>query len=237
MSGFNTVPPQVKGGAVLIIADDPDFSRDVTARWQSEHCVPTFTLMSGDLCPGIHASPFDLAIVGAVRAGVLPSVLTILEATGKPVLFVAADAQSAATVRETYTRILVLRQRDGWLDALMLLAGESLRCAELLARALEAEARAAASEKDAVLGRYMLDMRHPINDALTSVLGNSELALLAPGALSACTREQLETIRNMAFRMHEILQRFSSLESELRYMAQQTANENRRRSRGASAST
>jgi signal transduction histidine kinase len=223
-----------KGSDVLIIADDANFSRDITARWQSERSVPAFTLVSGDLCPGIHASPFDLAIVGAVRPGVLPSVLTILEATSKPVLFVAADAQTAATVRETYTRVLVLREREGWLDALMLVAGESLRCAELLSRALEAESRAAASEQDAVLGRYVLDMRHALNDALTSVLGNSELALLAPGSLSANTREQMETIRNMAFRMHEILQRFSSLESELRYIAQQTSNENRRRSRAAS---
>jgi signal transduction histidine kinase len=223
-----------KGSDVLIIADDANFSRDITARWQSERSVPAFTLVSGDLCPGIHASPFDLAIVGAVRPGVLPSVLTILEATSKPVLFVAADAHTAATVRETYTRILVLREREGWLDALMLVAGESLRCAELLSRALEAESRAAASEQDAVLGRYVLDMRHALNDALTSVLGNSELALLAPGSLSANTREQMETIRNMAFRMHEILQRFSSLESELRYIAQQTSNENRRRSRAAS---
>jgi signal transduction histidine kinase len=237
MSGSTTGHRAIKASAVLIIADSADFTRDITARWQSEHSVPAFISMSGDLCPGIHSSPFDLAIVGAVPPGVLPSVLTILETTGKPVVFIAADAQNAETVRETHTRVLVLRQREGWLDALMLLAGESLRCADLLARAVEAEARAAGSEKDATLGRYMLDMRHALNDALTSVLGNSELALLAPGALSSHTREQLETIRNMAFRMHEILQRFSSLESELRYMAQQSANENRRRARGAAAST
>jgi signal transduction histidine kinase len=237
MSGSTTEHRAIKANAVLIIADNADFTRDITARWLSEHSVPAFTLMSGDLCPGIHSSPFDLAIVGAVPPGVLPSVLTILETTGKPVVFIAADAQNAETVRETHTRVLVLRQREGWLDALMLLVGESLRCADLLARAVEAEERAAASEKDATLGRYMLDMRHALNDALTSVLGNSELALLAPGALSSHTREQLETIRNMAFRMHEILQRFSSLESELRYMAQQSANENRRKARGAAAST
>jgi len=228
---------QAKSCSVLIIADDAAFARDITARWQGERSVPAFTLMTGDLCPGIQASPFHLAIVGAVRPGVLPSVLTILETTGKTVLFVADDVQTANTVRETHTRTLVLRQHEGWVDALMLVAAESLRCADLLERALHAESRAEVCQHDATLGRYMLDMRHPLNDALTSVLGNSELLLLAPGVLSAAAREQLETVRNMAFRMHEILQRFSSLESELRYVAKQAANENRRKARGAAGST
>jgi len=58
-------------------------------------------------------------------------------------------------------------------------------------------------------------MRHTFNNALTSVLGNSELLLLEPGALSAEARPQVETIRQMAVRIHEILQRFTSIEKEL----------------------
>ena len=71
-------------------------------------------------------------------------------------------------------------------------------------------------QRQATLGRYMLEMRHGLNNALTSVLGNSELLLLEPGAFSAPVREQIEIIRNMGLRMHEIIQRFSSLESEMR---------------------
>jgi hypothetical protein len=41
--------------------------------------------------------------------------------------------------------------------------------------------------------------------------------LLEPGAFSAEVREQIETMHKMALRMHEILQRFSSLEVELHY--------------------
>jgi signal transduction histidine kinase len=81
----------------------------------------------------------------------------------------------------------------------------------------------------------MLEMRHTLNNALTSMLGNSELLLAEPGALSAGPREQLETIRHMAIRMHEILQRFSSLETELRYVERQAAYEARIRSHGAAA--
>ena len=50
----------------------------------------------------------------------------------------------------------------------------------------------AALERQATLGRYVLEMRHNLNNALTSLLGNSELLLLEPGALSAEARPQVE---------------------------------------------
>jgi hypothetical protein len=67
----------------------------------------------------------------------------------------------------------------------------------------------------------MLEMRHSMSDALTSVLGNSDLLLLEPGSFSAQSRAQIETIRNMTLRIHEIMQRFSSLEKEMAVVAQQ----------------
>jgi signal transduction histidine kinase len=177
--------------------------------------------MTGDLCPGINPASFDLAIVGEVRPGVLPSVLTILEASSRPVIFVPSDAKAAYTVRETHTRTLVLRQHEGWIDALMVIAAEVLRALNALKRAQAAEAAMARDATQATLGRYMLEMRHSLNDALTSVLGNSELLLTQPATLSASAHEQIETIRNMSVRIYEILQRFSSLETELRYTERQ----------------
>jgi signal transduction histidine kinase len=210
--------------AVLIIADDAEFTRSITTRWQAERSVPAFTLMSGDLCPGINANAFELAIVGSVRPGVLPSVLTILESTGRTVVFLAPTSQVAATVRESHTRTLVLRQHEGWLDALILVSTQALRCSEARLRADRAERAAAASGAQATLGRYMMEMRHTLNNALTSILGNSELLLAEPGTFSAQSREQVETVRNMAFRMNEILQRFSSIEMELRYVDRQAGS-------------
>ena len=60
----------------------------------------------------------------------------------------------------------------------------------------------------------MAEMRHNINNALTSILGNADLELLEPG-LPANVIAQADTIRNMALRLHEIFQRFSSIEKEL----------------------
>ena len=60
---------------VLIISDDPEFSRTIVARWQSENNMPEFTVMKGDLCQKLDADSFDVAIVGAVRPTVLAAVL------------------------------------------------------------------------------------------------------------------------------------------------------------------
>ncbi len=219
---------------VLVISDDADFSRVVMDRWQAERKAPAFTLMSGDLCRDLDADGFDMAIVGAVRPELLPAVFRALDPADNPVLFVCKEKSSAAKARPG---ILVLQQQEGWLDALVLVSTEILRHGQTMARAHRAELAGKALERQAALGRYMLEVRHTLNNALTSVLGNSELLLLEPESLSAASRSQIETIRNMAVRMHEILQRFSSIEKELNAVEQQAENEARTRIRAATASS
>jgi len=98
----------------------------------------------------------------------------------------------------------------------LLVAGESLRRTEALRLARQAERLAGQSASQATLGRYMVDMKHSMNNALTSLLGNAELLLLEPGQLSAQSLAQIKTIHTMAMRINEIMQRFSSLASEMR---------------------
>jgi signal transduction histidine kinase len=220
---------------VLIVSDDAEFSGAVTARWQSERSTPAFTLMRGDLCRGLDPETFDAAIVGPVRRSALPGVLKGLESTGKPVLLVCQENRTPRGVRESHPRVLVLRQHDGWLDALVLVATQALRRSEAQQRAQRAEEALAALQQRATLGSYMLEMRHSLNNALTSVLGNSELLLSEPGSLSAAARAQTETIRNMSLRMHEVLQRFSSLEKELKIVDCQADQEDKERAKAAGA--
>jgi hypothetical protein len=61
--------------------------------------------------------------------------------------------------------------------------------------------------------------------------------LLEPKTLSAGARSQIETVRNMALRMHEILQRFSSLEKELTVIERQTEKANTSKAQKAAANT
>jgi len=206
---------------VLIVSDGAEFSRAVTSRWQSERVLPSFTLMGGELCRELDPQSFDVALVGPVRKNVLPGALKALEQTGKPVICVCAEEHVAHTVCNAQPGVVVLRQHEGWLDAVIQVTAETLRRCAATQRAQRAEASLETLQRQATLGRYMLDMRHTLNNTLTSVLGNAELLLLEPESLSIPARSQVETIRNMALRMHEILQRFSSLEKELSVMDRQ----------------
>ncbi|HET6181593.1 MAG TPA: hypothetical protein VFE61_32040 [Candidatus Sulfotelmatobacter sp.] len=215
----------VETPTVLIISDDVDFSRRVTARWQMERNVPTFTLLSGELWPRFAVDVFDVAIVGELRRDLLSVVLEPLHSTGQPIFCVSHDATTAQLVRERWPRVSILRPSEHWLETLVLAASEAVHRSRSESRARAAEMSCAMLERHATLGRYMLEMRHSLNNALTSVLGNSDLLLLEPGSLSAQTRSQIETIRNMALRIHEIMQRFSSLEKEMKVVAQQAQND------------
>jgi signal transduction histidine kinase len=187
--------------------------------------VPLFTVMSSDLWSGDGSALCEVAIVGAVRNGRLMPLLKSLDTPWRPTICVASNWNELKSVREQAPRILALRSTDDWMDTVVLLAREGLRRVEAQVRARRAEQTASASESDAMLGRYMVEMRHGLNNALTSVLGNAELLLLEPGAFSAEIREQMETIRLMSLRMHEILQRFSSIESEMRFIEKESQPE------------
>lgn len=216
---------------VLIISDDADLARRVTARWQAERSVPTFTLLSGELWPRFAVDAFDVAIVDELRRDLLSVVLEPLHSTGQPVFCLCHESATERLVRDRWPRVTILRRDPNgrenargpaaWLDTLVLAASEAVHRSRAEARARAAETSCAALERQATLGRYMVEMRHSLNNALTSVLGNSDLLLLEPGSLSAQTRAQIETIRNMALRIHEIMQRFSSLEKEMNVVAQQ----------------
>src|SRR5437868_4145167 len=125
------------------------------------------------------------------------------------------DSKEFGQLRATYPRLVHVPLREDWAQTLLLVAGESLRRIETVRLARQAERIAAKNEKHATLGRYMLEMKHSVNNALTSMLGNAELLLLEPGELSSQSLAQIKTIHSMALRINEVMQRFSSLASEM----------------------
>lgn len=217
---------------VLIVSDDRDFSGAVTGRWQAERDTPSFTLMTGDLCRGLDPETHDAAVVGPLRRNRLSGVLQALEPAGKPVLLVCEENRTPRALRDSHPRLMVLRHYDGWLEALVLILRETLRRCEAQERMQRAEQSLAEVQGQAILGEFILEMRHGLNNALTSVLGNSEL-LLSDSGMGAAARSQLETIRNMSLRMHEVLQRFSSLEKELKVAESQAEKDARQKAKAA----
>jgi len=232
---------------VLLVSDDDAFLRQLTDCWQGERVIPAF-LVAADAAA--FRSNFDLAIVGRVTEGItnhvrtvalgcatepssatktnlgsLGSTLTALDAISRPLIILVDSPEALAAIRREFPRALAIVRHEAWPETLVALATEVLRRSEAVRRAERAEQLNQALKRNATLGQYVIDMRHSLNNALTSVLGNAELLLLEPGTFSAVAHSQLDTIRHMSLRMHEILQRFSSLEKELSFAEKQAAKE------------
>jgi len=202
--------------SVLILSDDREFARLLTACWQVERQLPELSVVTSDFWSADAADSSDLVVIGPVREGKLTEILRNMPPSSVVILCAPSDAKELGALRKRYPRLLHVPLREDWTQVVLLVAGESLRRAEALRLAQQAEQRAAQNANQAVLGRYMIDMRHSLNNAMTSLLGNAELLLLEPGELSAQSLAQIKTIHTMALRINEVMQRFSSLASEMR---------------------
>jgi len=206
----------LRSASVLILTDETDFAGLLTACWQADRRAPAITVLGGDLWKDHEMASHDLVVVGPLRDGKLSLILSSLDPATALILCAPADTRELNQLRNKHPRLVHVPLREDWTQTLLLVAGESLRRTEALRLARQAENRAARSEHYATLGRYMLDMKHSVNNALTSMIGNAELLLLEPGQLSKQSLAQIKTIHSMALRINEIMQRFSSLASEIR---------------------
>lgn len=208
--------PHLNDASVLIVSDDTEFARAVVGHWQAEPLVPEITIVTSDVWRPGSEPRYDLVIVGSVRGGTLPAILLgIGSLASTATVYVAAGEEDMAALQEKYPQLLVVPRQDHWGRTLLLVSIEALRRVEAVGRAQRAERLALASQRHATLGRYMLEMRPSINNALTSVLGNADLLLLEPGRATAESREQIHAIHTMALRLNEVMQRFSSLMTEM----------------------
>jgi hypothetical protein len=137
----------------------------------------------------------------------------LLAAAGKPAIVV--NAISMVDLYAIRANLIDLRREPSiWPVITGLLGREILRRRQAEFRSQSSEQTSSGAHADATLGRFMLEMRTNVNNALTTMLGNAEL-LTHESGLSAEVRAQADTIWDMALRLHEIFQRFSSLEKEL----------------------
>jgi len=221
---------------VLILSSDPAFARELSAHWPQDAVAPEFTVLEGDLFHNLIGSEYDLAVGDASTIkGFLELKQALLTAT-KPAILVcqavgdsshpqSSEKRADSTSRNESAVIELYRvpnlEGESWAVVAGLVGREILRRLRADARARQAEAEFADAQSEATLGRFMVEMRHNMNNALTSVIGNAELLTLEPG-LPSNVIAQADTIRNMALRMHEILQRFSSIEKELSVVARES---------------
>jgi len=203
----------VERPTVLIISEEPEFIRAISTRWRQERNAPTFLFNPAE------PEHFDLAIVGTDQ------VSESLQRIGTPIIHVSQG-------KTTSLGVISVPEFEGWPDLVITAAKQILEYKALaseLARLSESKLQL---EREASLGRYVLEMRHSLNNALTSILGNSDLMLMDAQTIPPSARFQIETIRNMGMRMNEILQRFTSLQKEMQLAEQQRT---RRQAKGAGA--
>lgn len=220
---------------VLILSTNPAFAREIAAHWPADPNVPEFTVLEQALFRDFAGGTYDLAIADATSPEHFSDLKQALVAAAKPAILLHSElhserASSVAPQRKFSTpepTVIELSchiaqgEQPLWPVMAGLLGREILRRCQADARAGEAETVCAGAQAEATLGRYMAEMRHNINNALTSVLGNAELLTLEPG-LPAHILSQAETILNMALRLHEIVRRFASIEEELSVAARQS---------------
>jgi hypothetical protein len=205
---------------VLILSSDAAFSRELTECWPSGGQTPEFVLLDESLCHELQRDTYDLAIADAADPQKHMVLMTALAAVGKPAIVIYSDL--AGDPYRTRGPIIELRRGPGqWPAVPAMLGREILRRLQAESRASESDRQLAAAQSEATLGRYMAGMYSTVNNALTCVMGNAELLLLEPG-LPASALSQADTIRNMALRLHEVWQRFSSIEKELRVAARES---------------
>ncbi len=164
----------MRSASVLILTDETDFARLLTACWQAEKHAPGITVLGSDLWRDHEPLPHDLVVVGPLRDGKLSEILRSLEPAKALILCAPADSRELSHLRGKYPRLVHVPLREDWTQTLLLVAGESLRRTEALRVARQAENKAARNEQYATLGRYMTDMKHSVNNALTSMIGNAK---------------------------------------------------------------
>ena len=206
----------LQSSSVLILTDHTEFARLLSSCWRVERRSPKLTVVGSRAGKPPDPEAYDLIVVGPVLDGNVSGILGAFARAAAVILCAPSDSREILEVRSRYPHLLYVPLRDEWPQTLVLVASEALRRVAALRDALHARSRAAQSEREAMLGRYVLEMKHTVNNALTSILGNAELLLLEPGQWSAQSLQQVRTVHQMSLRIHEVMQRFSSLATEIR---------------------
>jgi len=221
-----------EGRVVLILAHSPAFAQSLSARWQDLAPAPSFIALSAADAGQYKAC--HMVIVEAAAVHSHRNVLQRLDSVGTPVLCAipvssrnsngkarAAEpivlSPTAEQLRIDFPRMITLNlvDRDSGLDTLVTVAAEVLKRIEATLRARKAESDASAQSAELALGKYVAESMHGFNNALTAVLGNAELLMLDSGGLTPQMQEEIEAVHSNALRLHEMMQRFSSLEAEI----------------------
>ena len=213
------------GQCALVITDDKNFENDLMMRWKTERHVPRLASLGSESWQDAAAAGCDLVVIGPVYAGALPHVL-LTAACAPAAVAILPPTVSPRQIRMEHPRIVPVRGSEDAIDTAVSIGAQLLlrvACERQLDRT---EKTANENQMYGILGRYMVESRHNFNNALTSILGIAELMQFDSLCSSDEVHQKMKTVQMMALRLHGMMQRFSSLETEMRYADQQPAQTN-----------
>jgi signal transduction histidine kinase len=197
---------------VLVVSDDPRFSPTLIACWQKEGNAPDFVCMSGEVRAGEATSAYTLAIIGPMHQARAAAAIDRLSRASRPLIVVSREPEMLQSARSAPPAPLCIHQQGDWARKVVEY-GTSLLGGNAPPRALRADLPDA--DRELLLGRCVIEMRHELSNALTSILGNAELMMLAEASLPPRSREQAAAIHEMALRVHDLFRDMASRENEL----------------------
>src|SRR5438046_6957823 len=112
-----------------------------------------------------------MAVAVAVWPVDIDSVLRKLRSSGKPIIHISRMNGSAPK----FPSVIEIAENSGWQDLLVTICRLIVEREHAHAEAAQLHEANVQLKHEASLGRYILEMRHTLNNALTSILGNSEL--------------------------------------------------------------
>jgi signal transduction histidine kinase len=208
----------VEQAKILIVSDDREFLNSILQSWQRLRFSPEY------------------AVAAPQAGGTGCCAVAILDGCA-PAAWLGEECELAIVIGDESlpelsggVRAVGLARASDWTSQAAALAQETLLRLAAQAQLAELKARQPELERYAALGRFIVEARHAMGNALTGVMGNSELLLMeANTGLRSDARTQLETIHSMSLKMHETFHRLSSLEMELKVAERQAKRDAQRR--------
>jgi signal transduction histidine kinase len=200
---------------LLVVSEDPGFAGALLQSWQQTGSVPEFEVVK----------PSATGKWPVCSVAVLDGVELVSRLAGGTSLAIAVTSSEAMPeLTGAAQRIVHLRRSPGWAEVAAALALESMLRVQATQQVEEMKSQLGGLERFSTLGRFFAGEQHDLANALTSVMGHTEL-LLTQGGISDDVRKKMGTVHAMSLRIHDVLQRLSALDRELQLAARRAAQD------------
>lgn len=200
---------------LLVVSEDTSFADALLQSWQQTGSVPEFEVVK----PSV-AGEWPMCCVA-----VLDGVELVSRLAGGTLLAIAVTSDEAMPeVAGAARQVVHVQKSAGWAEVAAALAAESILRIQATQQVEEMKSQLCGLERFSTLGRFFAGEQHDLANALTSVMGHTEL-LLTQGGISDDVRKKMGTVHAMSLRIHDVLQRLSALDRELQLAARHAAQD------------